>query len=398
MYDACVASDAHKESAVGLPEVVTSAPVITASLQQLPVDSLPLEADKAESCIQPAASGQQTGSTSAPYQATEQVDSLARPISQAFRTPSPPPQSHAVLFAKAADALSAKMNMSAMPSCPVMPTAARAATAGEPASDATSAAVPALPAYLPALEPAGVGPDSVRTAAVLLPEMPSSAAARLPESLQVQFTAAPQPLAVAEQLLQNGPMTLAPVSVPLLATDLLDPATATPPLQRPQQGNSFAAASRLLLRPASSAGTAVASCAVPALPSPKDTVVPSIPSAATANQQAAAEEAASGTHMAPPVTCQPSSAPVLQQQHGDAAVHCQHGGVAYADQQQEVVPAQQRGGRGQEGLGDLLYEHLAAVLATVPAVRDCGLTFAPLHGQMHCPGTDKPSSDAGYSL
>lgn len=281
-----------------------------------------------------------------------------------------------------------------------MPAATSALIAEGPASDATSAAVATLPASLSALGQA-VNSESVCTAAMLLPEMPSSPTAWLAESPQVQFPQDSPPLSVAEQLLQNDLVASAAVSGLLLAKKLLDPAAATPSLQTEQQGNSFSPEPKLPFRPASIAGSAVMSSPVPALPSPKDTVPPAIHSAATADQQAAAGEAAvpaSVTHMAPPADYQPSSVPV-QQQHGNAPVQYQPGGV-HANQQLEETPAQwqhHNGGRGQDGTGDLLYEHLAAVFATVPALRDRVLTFAPLHPQMHSPGIDKPSRHAGQS-
>ena len=283
-----------------------------------------------------------------------------------------------------------------MLSGPVMPTVACAATAGAPASGDTSAAVATLPACLSALGPAVADTDSVCSAAVLQADTASSAAARLAESPQFELPGGPNPPSVAERLLQEDPTTSAAVSGLLLATKQLDPAATTALLQTEQQGHLSSLVSSLPLKPASTTSTAVVSSPVPALPSPKHTVLPAIPSAATADQQAAAEEAASVTHMAPPVNNQPSRAPV-QQQHGNAPVHNQHEGMP-AEQRQGAVPAQQQhhnGGRDQEGIGDLLYGHLAAVLATVPALRDRVLTFAPLQGQMHCPGIYRPSAALG---
>ena len=436
VYEAQVASSVDKQPTVGLPGVVSSAPVVTASLQQLPVGSLPLEAHKPDSCIQPAAAGYQSGFISAPSQAAKQVVSSLCPLSQAFHTPSLPLQPLSVLSSGAAAHLSAEMNTSALPSGPAMPTATCAATAGAPASGAISAAVATLPACPSASEPAA-DTDRVCTSATLLPATASSAAARLADSPQAQFPGDPRPPSGAEQLLPNDPVTSAPVSGLLLEPNLLDPAAGTPPLQTGHQGGSSTRASRLPLRPASTAGTAVMASPVPALPSPTATVQPAIPSAATAGQQAAAEEAAAPapvTHMGPPVDDQPHNASV-QQQHGDAPDQHQHRGVlaqrqqanvpglyqyggvhanqqlegepadyqygsVHANQQLEGKPAQKQhhnAGGGQEGKGDLLYEHLAAVLATVPALRDRVLTFAPLHGQVHFPGTGKPRRGAGQS-
>ena len=47
------------------------------------------------------------------------------------------------------------------------------------------------------------------------------------------------------------------------------------------------------------------------------------------------------------------------------------------------------GGRSQPDGGDVLYEHLAAVLATTPALRDCVLTFAPLSSHIQAPAAGK---------
>ena len=50
--------------------------------------------------------------------------------------------------------------------------------------------------------------------------------------------------------------------------------------------------------------------------------------------------------------------------------------------------------RQQEGV-DALYDHLAAVLATVPSLRDCVLTFAPLRSQTQEASAHKSSSTSG---
>lgn len=400
-----MASNLDMQLAAGLADVKTLALTASAYLQQVPADSVLNEADRADLWIPSAASGQRAvaDSESAACQAAEQLVSSVTPDCQAVHTPSPPPQPLPILFTRAADHLPANLITAAMMSSPVMHTAACAATAAAPASDATSTAVATLPASLSASEPAVAETDSICTSAMLLPGVPSAAAASVIEPPQAHFCGSSHLHPVAEETLQSDPVTSASLTGPQVAAKLLDPAAATSPLQTEEQGISAASA----LRPAPIASTAAHSWAIPTSPSPAADLQPTI-SADAADQQAAAEEAAAAatiTHLAPPaVDNWQSNATVQdqqqhlqhqqqqQQQHGRAPLYYEQGGVFPS---QVVEHSHYNDGRGQEGAGDLLYEHLAAVLATVPALRDRVLTFAPLHSQLQCSGTDQPGRDAG---
>ena len=438
VYTSHVASNQDMQPTVGLADVNSLAPIAAASSpQQVPANPGLNEADSADSWIQSAALGQQAdsdNSKSAAYQAGEQIVSPLTPHSQAFHTPPPPPQSLPYLSSMAANHLST----AGMPSSPVMPTAAASA------SDATSTAMATVPASLLASELAVAGTDSVCTSAMLLPGMASAAAANVIEAPQAHVCGSPHLHAVAEEMLQDHPMTSAVLSDPLVAAKLLAPAAATPPLAE-GQGSSPPPASRMPFRPSPTAGTALPSLAMPTSPPPAAVLPPTISAvsadlleaaaAATvthlepppvkcwqgnaADPQAAAEEAAAAAtmnHLAPPaVNHWQSNATVQhqeqqqqreqqrhqqqqqqhqqqQQQHDLAPVHYEQGGVFPS---QIMDHPHHNDGRGQEGAADLLYEHLAAVLATVPALRDRVLTFAPLHSQLQCSGTNQPGRDAG---
>ena len=420
---------------------------------------MPLEAHDAGSSGQVTASGEHADLTSAPHQAAEQVATSLVPDSQPLRLPLPPP----LLLSRAADPqdLSAEMNKSGADShalrmrsasphtvSPIMtqakallsgdacgeaatavsaaqqmadmkaghpvqhtaeanmsvhaamsigtavPTATRAATAGASASlrDATSAAVANLPAS--AFEPAAVDTDKACLSAKLLSEKPTSAAANTADPSQAQpWGGLPGPSA-AEQPLVDNTMPSAASNAVLQDTQALEPFDETPPLQPAEQDDLPSLWSRL---PASS--VAVSSMPLPALTSPTRALQP--PAPFTADQQPTAGEAASPAALA-------QTAAHLYHQDGTAALHQQYGDArdhywrekAPAYHQHNDAPVHHRHGAGSREAGaDLIYEHLAAVLATMPALRDRMLTFAPVHSQMHCLGTDKPSGedDAGQS-
>lgn len=237
---------------------------------------------------------------------------------------------------------------------------------------------------------------SVSPSAKLASELPPAAA--MPDPQTTQPSEGRPAILVAEQSVMYPIRVSAPFSaLAPLATELINTADATAPvLPTAEQAGMTAQVPRLPVSPAKSAGAGDGSLPLPAAMSTPATFHPAALSAA--HQQAAAEEAGATTAVT-------QWAATEHHWHGNASMpHHREHGDAFDHAQQESAPVQHRhdaavahhqhgdgardGGGGREGGGDMLYEHLAAVLATVPALRDRVLTFAPLHSQM--PGKGQP--------
>lgn len=250
---------------------------------------------------------------------------------------------------------------------------------------------------------------SVSPSANLLPEMPPGPA--IPDPQATQLLAGRPATLMAEHSVMDHARVSAPFSaLTPLATEVMNTADAAAPLvSTAEQAGMTAQVPRLPVSPATSADPGGGSLPLPTAVSTPATVQLAPRSAAP--QQAAIEEAdatTAGTQVAAtdhhwhgnasvphlyehghaPDHAQQQHAPV-QYRHDAAMAHHQHGDGAREG-------AGSREGEGREGGGDVLYEHLAAVLATVPALRDRLLTFAPLHSQRHqAPGMGQPGGNAG---
>lgn len=230
-------------------------------------------------------------------------------------------------------------------------------------------------------------PQTVSPLADRLPEMSATAT-----KLGSQPSGAPPMPSMSEQLKDGTRVSALVGGSTSPAPQLMKPADATSLFQTAEQGDAAAPPSRLPVSPATSGGTGAQSLPLPASSPLTDIGQFAVPSAA--HQPAATEEAATVTHAASAEHYTSGNASEYSRR-GHAPVQCRHADAPVQCQHDAAAVQHQHGVGGGEGGGDLLYEHLAAVLATVPALRDRVLTFAPLHSQLQLPGTDQPGRDAG---
>lgn len=448
-YEAHAAVNVQESAVAGMPGVTRSALVMAASSHQPPAHTKLPEADNSDSLAPTTALRQPADAASALQQIADQVvqssTSPSQPFIAAQPSPAPPPPSDSSVMMpipKAADMredLSAEAiippadsDASTMHSvshavyadtAPPSLCAHREAAAAVPvhmlaapptphsgetdtlvSEDALKEAAPAVstpaciagtsvqgraaahmvkaPMSLSSSEPPKVaaGPHSVGPSADLLLDM--SAAANESGPPGSQPSGGPAMPSMPEQLMDDTRVSALDSGHTPPQTQLMKQADATSLFQTAEQAGATAPPSRLPVSPATSGGTGARSLPLPASLPLTAIGQPAVPSAA--HQAAATEEAATVTHAASAEHYTSGNA-FDYSQHGRAPVQCQHDTAAV--QHEHAVG-------GGEGGGDLLYEHLAAVLATVPALRDRVLTFAPLHSQLQLPGTDQPGRDA----